>query len=113
MGGRGGKSGNARAQERAEAPVSKYARKQRERLNVDDGGAVGRALRIGQAMADLKRGRIDYEDTLVRVISPTGNIDYEGIHDDNPYKRDDWTYSDEGFYTLETDRGMYVMGRLV
>lgn len=75
--------------------------------------ASGEALRRAQAIDSLRRGRIEYEDDLVRVISPSGNVDYQGLQDYNPYKDDDWRYSERaGHYIMDTPMGEYRMGRV-
>ena len=58
--------------------------------------------------------RINYEDDLVVVYNPDGEIDYKGIDDDNPYKDDDWEFDDdEGVYYLDSEYGLYRMEKII
>lgn len=44
----------------------------------------------------IPRGkRINYEDDLVQVYNDRGQVDYEGILDDCPYKDDDYRWNEK------------------
>lgn len=89
------------------ASVRRQIREERGRDTRSD------AERRSAAISLLRRGRIEYDDDLVEVISPSGRVDYRGLHDYNPYKDDDWTYDEAaGHYVLEGPGGTYVMGKM-
>ena len=64
------------------------------------------------AACKTARGRIDYDDDIVIVTNPSGGIDYKGIHDDNPYRDDDWAYDRESETYYMPDHPGYVMEKI-
>lgn len=45
-----------------------------------------------------KGKRIQYEDDMVVVYDPAGNVIYKGIEDDEPMKRENWKWSNKRNY---------------
>lgn len=62
-------------------------------------------------MIDVKlERRLDYDDDLVVVKTPSGKVDYKGESDYNPYKDEDWRYdSKNDIYTLPNGYTMKVL----
>lgn len=48
-----------------------------------------------KAIRIQKGKKIQYEDDLVRVYTDKGEVDYEGILDDCPYKYDDYKWNEK------------------
>ena len=48
-----------------------------------------------------KGKRIEYEDDMVVVYDPAGNVIYKGIEDDEPMKRENWRWNNiRNYYYL-------------
>lgn len=53
-------------------------------------------------------GRVDFDDDLVAVYTPDGEVEYKGIFDDCPYKDDDMRYDKTTMtYRIEGPNGDY------
>lgn len=51
------------------------------------------------------RKRINYEDDIVIVYNPKGEVDYKGIEDYNQYRDADWTWNEEHKYYTHVHDG--------
>lgn len=58
--------------------------------------------------------RINFDDDLVIVRNPEGEIDYKGMQDDNPYKREDWTFNAKSgsYFLVHPVYGRYTMEKI-